>query len=143
MSDALQTAIWLFLAVLSAFVVLVVIPAAATRIWLFFQSRSHNGPITDHVLLLPIEPPNTAHGMEMPDTQAERPTQGIVIAVGPGRVTEMGQRIPPEVRKGDRVTYPSYAGVDHVMDLDGEPKVYRLVRQDEIAYNHGPAEEMS
>lgn len=103
------------------------------------QIASRKGPITDHVLLLPIEAPTTVRGMDLPDTQAERPVEGIVIEVGPGRVTEMGVRIPPEVEPGDQVLYPSYAGVDHVMNLDGEYRIYRMVRQDEIAYNRGPA----
>lgn len=112
--------------------------------WLWLASpRKRRGPITDHVLLLPLEVSETIGGMQLPENQKERPAQGIVVAIGPGKVTEQGIRVPPEVAKGDRVNFPSYAGLDQVMDIGEGDKLYRLVRQDEISYNHGPQEKVA
>ena len=43
------------------------------------------------------------------------------------------------VRVGDLVSFPPYAGFDLFMDLDGQPRLYRVAREDELAFNHGPA----
>ena len=54
----------------------------------------------------------------LPDTAKEKPQEGKIIAVGPGRLTEEGKRIAMDVKKGDKVIYSKYAGTE--FKLDGE-----------------------
>ena len=60
----------------------------------------------------------TASGLVIPDTAKEKPQEGEVLAVGPGRLDEDGKRIPMEVKAGDRVLYSKYAGTE--VKVDGE-----------------------
>ncbi|MES4792300.1 MAG: co-chaperone GroES, partial [Chloroflexota bacterium] len=53
-----------------------------------------------------------------PDTAKEKPTQGEVIAVGPGRVTDKGERIPMEIKVGDQVIYGKYSGTTYTHEGD-------------------------
>ena len=99
------------------------------------------GPIGDHILVRPIERSHMVGGMQIADTTVERPSEGVVLAVGPGRVTESGVRIEPEVRVNDHVLFPSFAGRDKevLLSIDGGPEeTLLLMRQDELCYNHGP-----
>ena len=57
-------------------------------------------------------------GLYIPDTAKEKPTQGEVIAVGPGRITDKGERIPLDIKVGDTVIYGKYSGTSYT--LDGE-----------------------
>ena len=76
--------------------------------------------------------------MARPVSATERPTEGRVVLAGPGKVTERGVRVAPEVRPGDHVSFPSFAG-QTVVDPPGVPPgTYLLVRQDELWLNHGP-----
>ena len=95
-------------------------------------------PISDHILILPITRPQEVGGMARPLSATERPTEGRVVLVGPGKVTERGVRVRPEVSPGDGVSFPSFAG-QTVVDPPGvAPGTYLLVRQDELWLNHGP-----
>ena len=67
-------------------------------------------------------------GIIIPDTAKEKPQQGEVIAVGPGRLTEDGKRISPEVKKGNRVLIGKYAGTE--VKIDGDE--YIILREDDI-----------
>lgn len=72
-------------------------------------------PLSDHVLIEPIDAPDRSKGgIILPDIAKEglRPTEGKVLAVGPGRVLENGQRIAPDVKKGDRVIFSKYAATE-------------------------------
>lgn len=67
-------------------------------------------PLEDRVVILPDEETETMRGgLYIPDTAKEKPTQGEVIAVGPGRV-EKGARVPVDLRVGDKVIYGKYSG---------------------------------
>jgi chaperonin GroES len=67
-------------------------------------------PLADRVAIRPIEDTvEMRGGLYIPDTAKEKPIQGEVIAVGPGRM-EKGQRVPLELRVGDRVVYAKYSG---------------------------------
>ena len=55
-------------------------------------------------------------GIVLPDTAKEKPQDGKIIAVGPGRLTEDGKRIAMEVKKGDKVIYSKYAGTEFKLD---------------------------
>ena len=67
-------------------------------------------------------------GIVLPDTAKEKPQEGKIIAVGPGRLTEEGNRIAMEVKKGDKVIYSKYAGTE--FKLDGEELI--IMREGDI-----------
>jgi chaperonin GroES len=68
-------------------------------------------PLHDKVLVERVESQEkTAGGIVLPDTAKEKPTEGRVVAVGRGRLTDEGERIPLSVRAGDRVLFGSFAG---------------------------------
>jgi chaperonin GroES len=67
-------------------------------------------------------------GLYIPDTAKEKPQQGEVVAVGPGRVSDDGTRLEMDVKVGDRVLYGKYSGTD--VTLDG--KEYLIVRESDI-----------
>jgi chaperonin GroES len=57
-------------------------------------------------------------GIVLPDTAKEKPQEGKIIAVGPGRLTEEGNRVAMDVKKGDKVIYSKYAGTEFKLDND-------------------------
>jgi chaperonin GroES len=77
-------------------------------------------PLDDRIVVRPGESEETtASGLVIPDTAKEKPQQGEVIAVGPGRRSEdTGELIPMDVAKGDTVVYSKYGGTEYT--LDGE-----------------------
>ncbi len=86
-------------------------------------------PLADRVLVKRIEEEQlTKGGIIVPDTAKEKPQQGRVIEVGPGRMTEDGTRIKMEVKKGDKVLFGKYAGTEVTID-DEE---YLILREDDI-----------
>ena len=75
-------------------------------------------PLEDRVVILPSEETETMRGgLYIPDTAKEKPTQGEVIAVGPGRF-EKGARVPMELKVGDKVLYGKYSGTPFTLDGD-------------------------
>lgn len=71
-------------------------------------------PLADRVVVMPLEGEQTTKGgIYLPDTAREKPQEGKVIAVGPGRVADNGTRIPMELAVGDRVIYSKYAGAEY------------------------------
>lgn len=58
----------------------------------------------------------TRSGIVLPDTAKEKPQEGQVVAVGPGRLADDGRRLPPEVKEGDTVIYARYAGSELKLD---------------------------
>jgi chaperonin GroES len=76
-------------------------------------------PLEDRVVVLPAEETEAMRGgLYITDTAKEKPTQGEVIAVGPGRTTDKGDRIPLDIKVGDTVVYGKYSGTSYT--LDGE-----------------------
>lgn len=70
-------------------------------------------PLEDRILVRPIEPETvTASGIYLPESSKERPVQGEVVAVGPGKLLDNGQRAAMSVAKGDRVVYGKYSGTE-------------------------------
>ena len=70
-------------------------------------------PLEDRVLVQPLEAEQTtASGLVIPDTAKEKPQEGKVLAVGPGRVDDSGKRIPVDVAEGDVVIYSKYGGTE-------------------------------
>src|SRR5207245_7506550 len=87
-------------------------------------------PLADRVAIRPME--ETAEmkgGLYIPDTAKEKPIQGDIIAVGPGRM-EKGQRVPMELKVGDRVVYGKYTGSQ--VELD-EEEIILIKESDDIA----------
>jgi chaperonin GroES len=86
-------------------------------------------PLADRVIVKPIAKEEvTKGGIVLPDTAKERPQEGEVIAVGPGRLSEDGKRIPVDVQKGDRVIYAKYGGTE----LKYEDVEYLVLRESDI-----------
>jgi len=86
-------------------------------------------PLGDKVLVKRSEAEEkTAGGIVLPDTAKEKPKEGRVLAVGSGRMLDDGKRVPPAVKKGDRVLFTSYAGNEVVFDCEE----YLLVREEDI-----------
>jgi chaperonin GroES len=86
-------------------------------------------PLADRVVVKPIEAEEkTKGGIVLPDTAKDKPQEGEVIAVGPGRILENGTKIPPEVKVGDRVIYSKYSGSE--IKVEGEE--YLIVRESDI-----------
>jgi chaperonin GroES len=74
-------------------------------------------PMADRVVVEPLEETEEMRGgLYIPDTAKEKPQQGTVMAVGPGRVSDEGERIPMEVSEGDRVLYGKYSGTEVTVD---------------------------
>jgi len=86
-------------------------------------------PLGDNVLVKRVEAETTtAGGIVLPESAKEKPREGVVIAVGEGRVTDDGTRTALQVGKNDRVIFSSYAGTE--VNVGGED--YLIVREDEI-----------
>jgi chaperonin GroES len=70
-------------------------------------------PLGDRVVVRPSSKEEvTKGGIVIPDTAKEKPQEGQVVAVGPGKMTEEGKRIPPDVKVGDIVIYAKYGGTE-------------------------------
>ena len=70
-------------------------------------------PLEDRIVITQVDAENTtASGLVIPDTAKEKPQEGEVVAVGPGRVDDNGNRIPIDVAVGDRVIYSKYGGTE-------------------------------
>ena len=86
-------------------------------------------PLADRILVRRIEEPEMKHGgILIPDTAKEKPQEGEVVAVGPGRMTEDGKRIAMEVKKGDRILIGKYTGTD--VKIDGTE--YIILREGDV-----------
>ncbi len=86
-------------------------------------------PLADRVLIKPLEEQEVKKGsIIIPDTAKEKPQQGEVIEVGPGRKTEEDKLIAMEVKKGDRILYGKYSGTEVTVDeVD-----YLIMRESDI-----------
>ncbi len=86
-------------------------------------------PLADRVLVRPLEAEEKKKGgIIIPDTAKEKPQQGEVVAVGPGRLDEAGKRVAMEVKKGDKVLFGKYSGTEVTVDDDD----YLIMRESDI-----------
>lgn len=86
-------------------------------------------PLNDRVLVKRLESEEkTAGGLYIPDTAKEKPSKGEVIAVGPGKVADNGQRVAMDVKQGDTVLFNKYAGTE--VKIDGVEHL--VMREDDI-----------
>jgi len=85
-------------------------------------------PLADRVLVKAVEPAEVKKGgIIIPDTAKEKPQEGTVIEVGPGRIEE-GKNVPVSVKKGDRILYGKYSGTE--VSIDGEE--FLFIRESDI-----------
>ncbi|MBV8138151.1 MAG: co-chaperone GroES [Deltaproteobacteria bacterium] len=86
-------------------------------------------PLGDHILVKRIaEEEKTKGGIIIPDTAKEKPQEGRVMAVGPGKTLDDGKVMPPEVKAGDKILFGKYSGSD--IKLEGEEHL--IIREDDI-----------
>jgi chaperonin GroES len=86
-------------------------------------------PLGDRVVVKPLQKEEvTKSGIVLPDTAKEKPQEGEIISVGPGRVLDNGTRQALEVKKGDRVLYAKYAGTEFKIDEDE----YLVLRESDL-----------
>ena len=86
-------------------------------------------PLYDRILVKRVEEKEQVRGgIIIPDSAKEKPMEGKVIAVGGGKVKEDGERLPMEVKKGDRVLFGKYAGTE--IKIEDEEHV--ILREDEV-----------
>lgn len=86
-------------------------------------------PLNDRLLVKRLEEEaRTAGGIIIPDSAKEKPAEGKVIAVGPGKLNDKGDRMALQVKEGDRVLFSKYGGTD--VKIDGED--YLIMREDDI-----------
>ena len=89
-------------------------------------------PLGNRVVVEPNEDDEqvSTGGIYIPDTAKEKPQEGSVVAVGPGRMSDDGKRVPMEIGVGDTVVYSKYAGTEY---KEGETE-YLVLREDDILF---------
>ena len=85
-------------------------------------------PLADRVIVEPMESETMKGGIIIPDTAKEKPQQGKIVAVGPGATNDKGEKIKPEVKKGDVVLYGKYSGTE--VSVTG--KDYLILREGDV-----------
>ena len=89
-------------------------------------------PLGNRVVVEPLEGDEamSSGGIYIPDTAKEKPQEGTIVAVGPGRLTDEGSRVPMELEVGDKVVYSKYAGTEY---KEGDTE-YLVLREDDILF---------
>ena len=86
-------------------------------------------PLADRVVVQPLEETEQMRGgLYIPDTAKEKPMQGTIVAVGPGKLSDENERIAPDVEIGQKVLYGKYSGTE--VSVDGED--YLILRESDI-----------
>lgn len=86
-------------------------------------------PLADRIVVKPLdEAEQMRGGLYIPDTAKEKPQQGEIVAVGPGKVSEGGERVAPEVSVGDKVLYGKYSGTEVTV----EGNEYLILRESDV-----------
>jgi chaperonin GroES len=86
-------------------------------------------PLQDRVLVKRVEEEaKTKGGIIIPDTAKEKPQEGVIVSVGPGKIMEDGKRVAPDVKEGDRILFGKYSGTE--IKLEGEEHL--ILREDDI-----------
>ncbi len=96
------------------------------------KSKVSFKPLGNRIVIEPSEDDEqvSAGGIYIPDTAKEKPQEGKIVAAGPGRMTDDGNRIPMELAVGDVVVYSKYAGTEY---KEGEIE-YLVLREDDILF---------
>ena len=85
-------------------------------------------PLGDRIIVKPIEKEVMKSGLIIPDTAKEKPMEGEVVAVGPGRLLEGGKRQDMDVKKGDKILYGKYSGTEVKIN----DKNYLIMHQEDV-----------
>ncbi len=86
-------------------------------------------PLEDRILIKPLEKETqTSSGIFLPESASEKPQQGTVVATGPGKLLDGGERAKPAVEKGDLVMFGKYSGTE--IEIKG--KTHLIVRESEL-----------
>ena len=86
-------------------------------------------PLEDRILIKPLEAETkTAAGIYLPESAKEKPMQGKVIALGPGKLLDNGERVKPAVKKGDTVVFGKYSGTE----IEIKKVKHLIVRESEL-----------
>lgn len=86
-------------------------------------------PLEDRILVKPLDPETkTASGIYLPETAKEKPMKGKVVAMGPGKMLDNGQRTKPGVKKGDTVVFGKYSGTE--VEIKSVPHL--IIRESEL-----------
>ncbi len=86
-------------------------------------------PLGDRLVVKPLEQEEEKKGgIIIPDTAKEKPEKGEVLAIGPGKLLENGQRAAPEVKKGDKIIFQKYGG--HELKIDGQELM--ILREEDV-----------
>jgi chaperonin GroES len=86
-------------------------------------------PLEDRILIKPLDPETkTASGIYLPESAKEKPMQGKVVAVGPGKLLDNGERVTPSVKKGDTVVFGKYSGTE----IEIKDVTHLIVRESEL-----------
>lgn len=86
-------------------------------------------PLQDRILVKRLEEEETTKGgIIIPDTAKEKPSEGLVIAVGKGKVSEDGKHLPLDVKKNDRILFGKYSG----SEIKIEDEEYLIMREDDV-----------
>ena len=89
-------------------------------------------PLADRLIVEPVEQDEiTPSGIVLPETAKEKPQEGMVLAVGPGRMDDDGNRVPMDVSEGDKVLFAKYAGTE--VKLPDDRKILVLKESDILA----------
>jgi chaperonin GroES len=86
-------------------------------------------PLADRVIIKPLEAEQkTSGGIIIPDNAKEKPQKGEVVAVGPGKIADNGQKVTMELKKGDKVLYGKYSGNEVTVDKQD----YLIMRESDV-----------
>ncbi len=86
-------------------------------------------PLEDRVLVRPLEAEEkTASGIYLPESAKEKPMQGTVVAMGPGKLLDNGERVMPSIKSGDTVVYSKYAGTE----VEIKNETHLIIREGEL-----------
>jgi chaperonin GroES len=86
-------------------------------------------PLADRIILRPLEAEQkTAGGIIIPDAAKEKPQKGEIVAVGPGKVADSGQKIEMSLKTGDKVLYGKYSGTE--VSIDGQD--YLIMKESDV-----------
>jgi chaperonin GroES len=86
-------------------------------------------PLEDRILVRPLEAEDkTASGIYLPESAKEKPMKGTVVAMGPGKMLDNGERVSPSVKSGDTVVYSKYAGTE--VEIKNESHL--IIRESEL-----------
>lgn len=92
------------------------------------KSKLKVNPLADRVVIRPLEEAEQMRGgLYIPDTAKEKPQQGEIVAVGPGRF-EKGERVPMELKAGQRVLYGKYSGTEVTI----EDEEYLIIKESDV-----------